>query len=82
MYLYLFQTDLVVCYLVYYYSVTASPAQTVGPTTLIFDTIVGHDKNLRILYSSRSKVKVKKDVSPKHYRGTENRLANALSRLN
>ena len=55
--LYIFQANLFVCS-----SMTASPAQTIGPITLLFDTIVGHDNNLLIFYSSRSKVKVKKDI--------------------
>ena len=36
--LYLFQKNLLVCY-----SITASAAGTVGPMTLIFEAIVGHE---------------------------------------
>ena len=39
------------------YSVTASPAQTIGPVTLILCIIVGRHVRLLIFYSSRSKVK-------------------------
>ena len=35
------------------YSITASPTQTVGPITLIFDTIIGRDKNLLIFVFSK-----------------------------
>ncbi len=54
--LYLFQKNLLMCVCVCY-SVTASPAKTVGPMALIFGTIVGQHVNLMIFHSSRSEVK-------------------------